>query len=138
MKYLLDTNVCIALIKAKPEAVRIRFEAEVQAGESILVSAVSVFELLYGAAKSAQMQANLARISKFLAGPIEVASFEEADARLAGQVRADLEKRGRPIGAYDLLVAGQALRSKLILVTANVREFARISELDWQDWSKRT
>jgi tRNA(fMet)-specific endonuclease VapC len=138
VSYLLGTNVCIALINGKPEAVRIRFEAEVQAGESMRVSAVSVFELLYGAAKSAQMQANRACISKFLAGPIEVASFDEADARLAGQLRADLEKRGRPIGAYDLLVAGQALRNNLVLVTANVCEFGHITDLKWQNWSKHT
>ena len=138
MSYLLDTNACIALINGKPDSVRERFRAEFHKSKEMFVSSVSIFELWYGAAKSARVQHNAARVHAFLAGPVQALPFEEADARIAGQLRADLEKRGRPIGAYDLLVAGQALRGKLILVTANVREFGRISELEWQDWSKHT
>jgi tRNA(fMet)-specific endonuclease VapC len=136
VRYLLDTNACIALINGKPEAVRIRFQNEVQAGAKIFVSAVSLFELWYGAAKSQQVKANLGRLNDFFSGPIGLAAFEEPDARVAGQLRAALEKCGRPIGAYELLVGGQALRNKFILVTANVREFNRIPSLDFEDWSK--
>jgi len=63
-------------------------------------------------------------------------AFEEEDAKLAGSVRAAMESAGKPIGAYDLLIAGQALRHKLTLVTANVREFVRIKGLQWEDWAK--
>lgn len=62
--------------------------------------------------------------------------FEEEDAQMAGMLRAELETAGRPIGAYDLLIAGQALRHNLTLVTANVREFSRVQNLLWQDWGK--
>lgn len=63
-------------------------------------------------------------------------AFEGGDAEIAGAIRADLETLGRPIGAYDLLIAGQAMRNKLVLVTANLSEFARIKALDWVDWGK--
>jgi tRNA(fMet)-specific endonuclease VapC len=65
-------------------------------------------------------------------------AFEEDDASSAGNVRAQLEKAGKPIGAYDLLIAGQALRHELTLVTANTREFGRVRRLDWEDWAKGT
>jgi len=62
--------------------------------------------------------------------------FDEEDARIAGSVRAAIESAGKPIGAYDLLIAGQAMRHKLTLVTANAREFGRIKDLQWEDWGK--
>ena len=67
---------------------------------------------------------------------IVLMNFEEEDAKTAGTVRASLEAAGRPIGAYDLLMAGQALRNKVTLVTANAREFSRVKGLDWEDWGK--
>lgn len=102
----------------------------------MFVSSVAVFELWYGVAKSSHPEANRQRLGIFLAGPIEVVVFDDEDAETAGRIRAALEVHGKPIGAYDLLIAGQALRRKLILVTANVAEFARIKGLAWQDWSK--
>ena len=136
MDYLLDTNACIALINGEPATVRVRMQKAVAEGAHILVSSVAVFELWYGVAKSTKQDFNRKRLETFLAGPILVLPFEDADARTAGSVRAVLEKGGRPIGAYDLLMAGQALRHRLTLVTANVSEFSRVKGLVWQDWAK--
>lgn len=71
-----------------------------------------------------------------IAGPVHPLPFEDVDAELAGAIRADLESVGKPIGAYDLLIAGQAMRNKLTLITANLLEFARIKALAWADWGK--
>lgn len=106
------------------------------AGDHVLVSSVAVFELWYGVAKSAKQDFNRKRLETFLAGPILMLTFEDADARVAGTVRAALEAVGKLIGAYDLLMAGQALRHHLTLVTANVSEFSRVKGLHWQDWAK--
>ncbi len=138
MNYLLDTNACIALINGKPAAVRARFEEAIDAGAQVLVPTVVAFELWYGVAKSACTDANARRVREFFAGPVRMLAFEEDDASSAGNVRAQLEKAGKPIGAYDLLIAGQALRRELTLVTANTREFGRIRGLDWEDWAKGT
>ena len=136
MDYLLDTNACIALINGQPAAVRARMEKATAAGGQVLVSSIAVFELWYGVGKSARQEFNRKRLETFLAGPVLVLSFEDADARVAGSVRAALEAVGKPIGAYDLLMAGQALRHQLTLVTANVREFSRVKGLAWQDWAR--
>jgi tRNA(fMet)-specific endonuclease VapC len=134
--YLLDTNACIAVINGEPAKVRARMQKVSAAGAHVLVSSVAVFELWYGVAKSAKQEFNRKRLETFLAGPILVLPFEDADAQVAGSVRAVLEAAGRPIGAYDLLMAGQALRHRLTLVTANVSEFSRVKGLHWQDWAK--
>ena len=136
MDYLLDTNACIALINDYPATVRSRLQKVVASGAHILVSSVATFELWYGVAKSAKQDFNRKRLDTFLAGPILVLPFEDADSRVAGAVRATLEASGKPIGAYDLLMAGQALRHQLTLVTANVSEFSRVKGLAWQDWAK--
>ena len=106
MTYLLDTNACIALINGKPAPVRRRFEAAIAGGAAIATSSVVIYELWYGVAKSAQGDANTERLTAFLGGPIDVLDFTAEDAREAGYVRAALETVGRPIGAYDLLIAG--------------------------------
>jgi tRNA(fMet)-specific endonuclease VapC len=135
--YLLDTNACIALINGKPSSVRARFERALDSGAQVLVPTVVAFELWYGVAKSARQEANAQRVETFFAGPVGLLPFEKEDARSAGRVRATLETAGKPIGAYDLLIAGQALRHKLTLVTANAREFARVKGLVWEDWARR-
>lgn len=135
MEYLLDTNACIALINGYPSIVRSRMQKAAAHGDRILVSSVAVFELWYGVAKSSKQDLNRRRLETFLSGPIVVLPFEDLDAQCAGQVRAALEAEGRPIGAYDLLMAGQALRHRLTLVTANVSEFFRVKGLHWQDWT---
>lgn len=136
MRYLLDTNACIALINGKPPAVRARFETALQTGSEVLVSTVAAFELWYGVAKSERQEANARRVQTFFSGPVNVMPFDEEDARIAGGIRAAAETSGKPIGAYDLLIAGQALRHKLTLVTANGREFGRVRGLVWEDWAK--
>jgi tRNA(fMet)-specific endonuclease VapC len=136
LNYLLDTNACIALINGKPVSVRNRFQRAVEAGGLVHVSTVALFELWYGVEKSDQKEANTNRLQTFLEGPIALMSFDEDDARSAGVIRAALEKVGRPIGAYDLLIAGQAVRNKITLVTANSKEFGRVKGLLWEDWAK--
>jgi tRNA(fMet)-specific endonuclease VapC len=135
VNYLLDTNACIALINGSPASVRLRLERALKDGASVAVSAVVAFELWYGAAKSARRQANRQRLETFFAGPLELVPFDDEDARAAGEVRAALETAGAPIGAYDLLTAGQALRYDATLVTAKTAEFSRVSELRWEDWA---
>lgn len=97
---------------------------------------MAAFELWYGVAKSVRQEFNRKRLETFLSGPLTVLPFEDADARAASTIRAALETAGKPIGAYDVLIAGQALRHELTLVTANVSEFSRVKGLMWQDWAK--
>lgn len=136
MTYLLDTDVCIALINGKPSSVRVRFQKALDAGAQVLVPAVAAFELWYGVAKSARQEANAKRLETFFSGPIRLLPFEEEDGRTAGKIRAAMETAGKPIGAYGPLIAGQALRHKLTVVTANLKEFGRIKGLLWEDWAK--
>ena len=135
MIYLLDTNAVVALLRDKPAAVRDRYRAALASGDSLALSSVVVFELWYGVAKSSQVQQNTDRLRVLLSGDLELLDFDDEDARTAGQVRAALEKDGKPIGAYDVLIAGQALRRGLTVVTANTSEFGRVADLSWQDWT---
>ena len=136
MKYLLDTNACIALINDKAPSVRTRLLKALSEDATILVSSVVAFELWYGVAKSARPEANARLVETFFAGPVSLLAFEPEDAKVAGRVRAALEAVGKPIGAYDLLIAGQALRQRLTLITANGKEFRRVKGLEWEDWAK--
>lgn len=135
MTYLLDTNACVALINGTPKEVRRRFRRAVARQATVLVSSVVGFELWYGVAKSQRREANTERLNAFLAGPLEWIDFDEDDAREAGTVRAELERAGKPIGAYDVLIAGQARRRHARLVTSNAREFDRVAGLKWEDWA---
>jgi tRNA(fMet)-specific endonuclease VapC len=94
-----------------------------------------LFELWYGVAKSQRPKVNAERITTFLSGPLEILDFTAEDAEYSGRVRAALERLGKPIGAYDLLIASQALHHKATLVTANSSEFARVRGLRLQDWA---
>lgn len=136
MDYLLDTNACIALINGTPASVRSRFQSASKRGSQIFVSSLVVFELWYGVTKSSRREWNAERVETFLAGPVTILPLEKEDAKVAGSIRAALEASGRPIGANDVLIAGQALASRLTLVTANVSGFARVKDLLWQDWAK--
>lgn len=135
MTHLLDTNACIALINGTPKDVRRRFQRAVAKEATILVSSVVAFELWYGTAKSQRKEANTRRLEAFFAGPLEWTPFDDEDAREAGIVRAELELAGKPIGAYDVLIAGQARRRGATLVTSNVSEFDRVAGLKWEDWA---
>jgi len=136
VNFLLDTNACIALINGKPESVRTRFQKAIAAGATIFVPSIVVFELWYGVAKSSRLEVNRQRLETFFTGPLTVLAFDPEDAQVAGSLRAALEAEGKPIGAYDLLISGQALRQKLTLVTVNLYEFSRVQGLSWQDWGK--
>jgi tRNA(fMet)-specific endonuclease VapC len=134
--YLLDTNVCIALIKNTNSLVRSRFQKASRAGGRVYVPSVVTFELWYGVANSARIAFNRERLETFLSGLVTVLPFDDNDALVAGSIRATLEISGKIIGPYDLLIAGQALARQLTLVTANVSEFSRVKGLSWQDWAK--
>jgi len=136
VNYLLDTNACIALLNGKPPSVRVKFQTATEKGVKAFVSSIAAFELWYGVATSLRREYNRERLGTFFAGPLHPLLFDSDDAAIAGAIRADLEASGKPIGAYDLLIAGQAIRNKLTLVTANSSEFARIKGLTWTDWGK--
>jgi len=135
LNYLLDTNAVIALLWDDPPRVRNRLRQVVAEGASIAVSSIVLYELWYGVARSAGRRENAERLRVFLSGNIEIVAFDDEDAVAAGDLRAALETAGTPIGAYDLLIAAQALRTGTTLVTANVSEFARLRGLVWQDWT---
>jgi len=133
--YLLDTNACIALINGTQVQVRRRFQRAIARDSAMLLSSVVAFELWCGVAKSQRKDSNAQRLDLFFAGPLEWTLFDEDDARSAGAVRAELEAAGTPIGAYDVLLAGQARRRAATLVTSNVKEFGRVAGLKWEDWA---
>jgi tRNA(fMet)-specific endonuclease VapC len=135
VNYLLDTNAVVALLRNKPAGVRERYREAEAAGDYLALSSVVLFELWYGVAKSSQVTENTERLRVLLSGGLDLVDFDDEDARTAGQVRAALEKAGTAIGAYDLLIAGQALRRGLTVVTANTSEFSRVTGLSWQDWT---
>jgi tRNA(fMet)-specific endonuclease VapC len=136
IEYCLDTNVCIAIINGSSVLVRARLKAVLAEGSVVCVSSVVLHELWYGVAKSTQQESNTERVRAFLSGPVEVLPWDDEDARAAGEVRALLEKAGKAIGAYDALIAAQAVRRGITLVTANTREFKRIDGLMWEDWAR--
>jgi tRNA(fMet)-specific endonuclease VapC len=130
---LLDTNVCIEIIRGRAD-VTSRF-IEVFGGESLRISTITVFELVYGAAKSGREPAEMAKVVRFVEGGPSPVGLDRADAEMAGRLRAELAMRGAMIGAYDLLIAGQARVRGWTLVTANTREFERVDGLTLEDWT---
>ena len=138
IEYCLDTNVCIDLIRGLSVPVRRRFKQAVDDGSVLCVSSVVLHELWYGVAKSGYRDRNTERLQAFLSGPFEILQWDDADARAAGEVRSQLESEGQSIGAYDSLIAAQAVRRGITLVTANTKEFKRVDGLMWEDWARRT
>ncbi|MFP4351793.1 MAG: type II toxin-antitoxin system VapC family toxin [Puniceicoccaceae bacterium] len=132
MKYLLDMNTCIFLINRESEAVRRKMRT-VAVGE-IGVSSVTVSELEYGVAKSQAPRKNRMALDQFLL-PLEILQYDESAARHYGVVRAELERKGTPIGSMDTMIAAHALSQNLIVVTNNSREFARVPGLRVEDWT---
>ncbi len=135
MSYLLDTNVVIDLLRARATTVRAHYRQAVGRNEAISISAITLFELRHGIAKSTRPEQNAAALNTLLQSQIEVISFTDEDAPFAGNLTALLESQGRRIGPYDLLIAAQALRTGMMLVTANVSEFNRAPDLSWEDWT---
>ncbi|MGB6726821.1 MAG: type II toxin-antitoxin system VapC family toxin [Terracidiphilus sp.] len=135
MSYLLDTNVCIALINRTSDQVRTRFVQAARRNSSIATSAIVAHELWYGVAKSYLVSQNATALAAFFGGDVSVLDYSAKDAQAAGEIRADLERRGKRIGEYDTLIAGQAFARNLVLVTANTREYARVKGLVVEDWT---
>ena len=131
MKLMLDTNICIYIIKQQPAAVLKRF-LEYQIGD-IGISSITLSELRYGVAKSAHQEKNAKALGEFIT-PLEVVSFDEEAAHAYGEIRAALEKTGTPIGAMDMLIAAHAVSLGIPLVSNNTREFERIPTLNVIDW----
>jgi tRNA(fMet)-specific endonuclease VapC len=131
MSYLLDTNICIAIIRRRPAAVLRRLKG---AGDTpISISAVTLAELEYGASRSSHPEEARAALEHFVL-PFEILPFDASATRAYGRLRAHLEARGTPIGPLDTLIAAHALARGLTLVTNNVREFARVPGLRVEDW----
>ena len=133
MKYMLDTNICIYIIKQKPQKVINRFrQAKVS---EIGVSSITLSELEYGVIKSANPEQNKLALTQFVA-PIEIPAYDDAAAQHYGRVRAYLERQGTPIGSLDLLIAAHALSLNAVLITNNEKEFKRVSDLKIENWAK--
>lgn len=131
MKWMLDTNTCIALIKGQPERTlrKLRGRSVGQVG----ISSITLAELQYGVARSRRAPEAAAALAEFLL-PLEVAGFDAEAAEQYGQVRAGLGRRGLPIGPLDTLIAAHACALDTILVTHNTREFRRVEGLRVEDW----
>jgi tRNA(fMet)-specific endonuclease VapC len=128
-QFLLDTNAVIALLKTNDSAVRRRIREN--SPKDVFISTVVMFELYYGAYRSARVQRNLELLENILLPKLE---FDSGDAMAAGQIRAILAEAGTPIGPYDVLIAGQALSRGMCLITRDTREFQRVAGLQVTDW----
>ncbi len=133
MKYMLDTDMCIYIIKKKSRKV-IEALKKLDLG-NVFLSVITLAELEYGVEKSEHREKNRIALIGFLS-PFEVLPFSHKSAVAYGKIRAALEIKGQIIGPYDLLIAAHALSEDMILVTNNVREFARIPNLQVENWSE--
>ncbi len=133
MQYLLDTNICIYLIKKKPPKVLERFQTHTLS--DIGISSITVAELEYGICKSQHQGKNRSALIQFLI-PLEIVDFDQPAATTYGSIRHDLESRGLVIGSMDMLIAAHALSLGATLVSNNVREFSRISNLSLENWAE--
>ena len=131
MRVLLDTSICIYMIKNKPPEVRKHFERFVPG--DIAISSISVAELQYGVAKGAAREKNCLALEAFLL-PLEVALFDTESAFVYGKIRAELERQGKPIGSMDMLIAAQAIAQGFTLITHNLKEFERVPGLKCETW----
>lgn len=128
-QYLLDTNAVIALLNDQNSNLSRR--ARLHSPTEICISSVVAHELYYGAFKSRRSDHNVGIVDSL---QFEVLEFDKEDARQAGKIRAFLESQGKPIGSYDILIAGQAKTRDLILITHHTKEFSRIKGLAVEDW----
>ncbi len=131
MKYLLDTNICIYIIKKRPLGVLRRLK-EMRLSD-IGISSITLSELEYGVEKSERREQNKAALIEF-AAPLQVFPYDDLAAMEYGRIRAFLEKRGRPLGPLDMLIAAHALALNFVLVTNNLREFRRVPALRVENW----
>jgi tRNA(fMet)-specific endonuclease VapC len=130
LRYSLDTNFCIRVLRDRPPGLRDRFNRE---ADSLCISTIVLTELLHGAARSARPDHNRGEVQHF-AAHLEVLPFDADAAGHAADIRASLEQRGQTIGGYDVLIAGHARSRGLIVVTGNLGEFNRVEGLRCEDW----
>jgi len=130
LRNMLDTNLCVRVLRDRPQGLRPRFNAE---ADTLCISTVTLTELLHGAAKSARPTENRQAVENFTAR-LTVLSFDGDAAAHAAEIRADLDRREMPIGAYDLLIAGHARSRGLVVITGNPGEFQRVDGLRSEDW----
>jgi tRNA(fMet)-specific endonuclease VapC len=133
MEYLLDTNICIYIIKRKPIAVFERFK-NLPIG-SIGISSITLAELQFGIRKSSDPERNQEALDKFLT-PLEIVDFDHQADIEYGIIRADLERRGTPIGPLDTLIAAHAKSLGIVLITNNEKEFLRVQQLKVENWTR--
>jgi tRNA(fMet)-specific endonuclease VapC len=133
MQYMLDTNVCIYIIKQKPADVIERFK-QTDISE-ISISSITLSELFYGVSKSSKPEQNFMALTQFVA-PLEILPFGGEASQFYGDLRAYLEKQGTPIGSLDMLIAAHALSLASTLVTNNEKEFNRVPNLNIENWVK--
>jgi tRNA(fMet)-specific endonuclease VapC len=127
---MLDTNLCIRVLRDRPQGLRERFNAEAAA---LCISTVTLAELLYGAEKSGRPAEGRTKVEGF-AARLDVLSFDSGAAAHYADIRADLERRGQVIGPYDMMIAGHARSRGLVVITANLDEFSRVVALRAEDW----
>jgi len=130
LRYMLDTNLCIRVLRDKPASLRARFNAE---ADGLCISSIVLTELLHGAEKSARPAENRQAVERF-AARLTTLAFDDDAAAHAANIRAVLERQGRPIGGYDVLIAGHARSLGLVVVTGNLGEFLRVEGLRAEDW----
>ena len=130
LRYMLDTDICIYAMRGRPQTLRERFRS---LADALCISSVTLGELIYGAEKSKRQAQNVTVVAQF-AARLEILPFAEKAAAHYGQIRAQLERAGRPAGAYDMMIGGHARSEGLVLVTNNLREFERMSGLQAESW----
>ena len=133
INFMLDTNICIYIIKKKPTDVIERFRQT--RISQVGISSITLSELEYGVAKSSKPDQNQFALAQFLA-PLEILSYGDEAAQQYGRLRAFLEKQGTPIGSLDMLIAAHALSTDSTLVTNNEKEFNRVPNLKIDNWAK--
>lgn len=130
-KYLLDTNICIYLIKEHPP--RLISKLKSLKNVDLAISSITYFELYFGIEKSEHKEKNSLALERFIS-PFEILEWGPKEAQIAGKIRAQLQKAGTIIGPFDLLIASQAIVADRTLVTNNTKEFLRIKELEIENW----
>ena len=131
MQFMLDTNICIYIIKRKPPNVINRFQqAEIS---HIGISSITLSELLYGISKSSKPEQNRIALTQFLA-PLEILPYDDEASHYYGDLIAHLEKQGTPLGSLDMLIAAHALSIDCTLITNNEKEFIRVPKLKIANW----
>lgn len=130
LRYMLDTSLCIRVLRDRPPAARERFNLN---ADALSISTIVLTELLHGAARSARPEHHRGEVERF-AARLDVLPFDAFAANHAADIRANLERRGLMIGGYDVLIAGHARSRGLIVVTGNLGEFGRVEGLRSEDW----